>query len=315
MLTILLVSAPVYLIIALGWAAVRGGLFEQRDMRVLGRFVVNFSLPALLFRALSGRPLAEVIHGRWLAVYAGASLLLLLGGLWWLRRFRGQTLQQAAVQALGMASSNSGYVGYPIASQLLGPPAAIGLALAMLVENLLVIPLALALAERGERGTRSFRGFAVVLRGMLRNPMILGIVAGIAVAAAGWTPPAVVSRTVDIVAAASTPTALFVIGGTLVGLGLGGLRTQIGAIAGAKLLLHPALVLAGLWLVPDIEPPLRSAAVLYAAAPMLSIYPVLAQRFGLDRLCAAALLAATVASFVTISGWLWLLHALPGGTG
>ena len=84
----------------------------------------------------------------------------------------------------------------------------------------------------------------------------------------------------------------FVIGGTLVGLQPAGMRGDLATIAGTKLLLHPAAVLVGLLLVPGIDAPLRSAALVYAAAPMLSIFPVLAQRFGLDKLCAAALLVA-----------------------
>lgn len=312
MLQILLISAPVYLIIALGYGAVRHGLFEQRDTRVLGRFVVHFGVPALLFRAMSSRPLAEVIDARWLLVYAVASLLVLLGSVLALRRLRGQPMTQAAIQAMGMASSNSGYVGYPIAAQLLGPPAAVGLALAMLVENLLVMPLALALAERGQRGTRSFNGFWFVLRGMPRNPMILGILAGLLVGLLQLPLPEVLARTVQIMAASATPLALFVIGGTLVGLKPDGMRGDLATIAIGKLVLHPAAVLAGLLLVPGIDPPLRSAAVVFASAPMLSIYPVLSQRYGLDKLAAAALLVATVASFLTISGWLWVLHTLPG---
>jgi len=80
-------------------------------------------------------------------------------------------------------------------------------------------------------------------------------------------------------------------------------------VVAGKLVLHPLCVLALVWLMPPQEPALRAAAVLFAAMPMMSIYPVLAQRHGHDRFCAAALLAATVVSFVTISV---LIAALPG---
>jgi hypothetical protein len=39
---------------------------------------------------------------------------------------------------------------------------------------------------------------------------------------------------------------------------------------------------------------------------MLSIYPILAQKYGFEEMCAAALLLATVLSFLTISVALWL---------
>jgi predicted permease len=53
----------------------------------------------------------------------------------------------SAISAMGMSCGNSGYIGYPLALLVLGPIAGVALALNMLVENLLMIPLTLALAE------------------------------------------------------------------------------------------------------------------------------------------------------------------------
>jgi len=49
--------------------------------------------------------------------------------------------------------------------------------------------------------------------------------------------------------------------------------------------------------VPPNDPTLRPAAVVFAATPMLSIYPILAQKYGFEEMCAAALLLATVLLF------------------
>jgi malonate transporter and related proteins len=68
-------------------------------------------------------------------------------------------------------------------------------------------------------------------------------------------------------------------------------------------------VLAMLTLLPPIDPVLRTAAIVYACMPMLSIYPVLAQKYQHEGFCAAALLATTVLSFFSISAVLWLMHA------
>jgi hypothetical protein len=102
-----------------------------------------------------------------------------------------------------------------------------------------------------------------------------------------------------------------VIGGSLVGLKLDGLRGELALVAGGKLLLHPLAVLACLLavgaLMGPVPAPLLGAAVLFAAMPMLSIYPVLAQRHGHERFSAAALLAVTLLSFVTISTMIALM--------
>jgi hypothetical protein len=59
------------------------------------------------------------------------------------------------------------------------------------------------------------------------------------------------------------------------------------------------------------DPQLRLAAVLFAAMPMLGIYPLLAQKHGFEAISAAALLFTTVASFFTLSGLLWAMKHLP----
>jgi predicted permease len=188
----------------------------------------------------------------------------------------------------------------------------VALALCSLVENLLVMPLGLALADAGRGGARqSLRGLVWnTLRTVSRNPMMLAIAAGLLVSALGWQLPLALDKTVSMLASASSPIALFVIGGSLVGLQLQGIRSDLALIVLGKLLLHPVCVLALLLLFPPADPLLRTAALLFAAAPMMSIYPMLAQRQGQERLCSAALLAATVASFFSLGA---LIAFLPAG--
>ena len=53
----------------------------------------------------------------------------------------------------------------------------------------------------------------------------------------------------------------------------------------------------------------RVPALISAAVPMLGIFPLLGMRFGQEKLCAAALLGGTVASFFTLSALVALLKA------
>lgn len=308
--SVLTVTAPIYLLIAAGFAAVRWGWMAPGDMRVLGRFVTQFCVPALLFNALSHNNIDDVLDARYLAAYAGGSLLAFVAVMQVARRLRDRPAAMAALQGLGAAASNSGFVGYPIVQQLIGPSAGVALALGVLVENLIVMPLALALARPADGGKGRREVLADTAIGLVRNPMILAILAGLAASASGLQLPSVLDRTVALAAAAAPPTALFVIGGTLVGLRLEGIRGDLALVVAGKLVLHPLCVLALVWLMPPQEPALRAAAVLFAAMPMMSIYPVLAQRYGHERFCAAALLMATVVSFLSISV---LIAALPAG--
>ncbi len=217
MLNILSVTGPIYIVIFLGWATTRTGLFTRADMRVLGKFVINLALPALLFSALALHRLGPTLSGGYLLAYALGSLTVLGAGLLWARRFAGMSATTGTIYAMGMTCSNSGFVGYPILLLTLPSVAGISLALNMIVENaLMMIPLLLVLAERGrsEPG-RWHRVAAQALARLAGNPLIIALVAGLAVSASGLEPVEPLARTVKLLAMSSGAISLFVIGGTL----------------------------------------------------------------------------------------------------
>ena len=312
MLAILSVTAPIFVLMAIGYLAVRSGLLSKTDNQALGRFVLYFCIPALLFRAFAQRRLGEVFDASYLVAYGAGSMAAFVTVLLLARLWRGNVKAMSGMQAMGACSSNSAFIGYPIAVQVFGPVAGVALALCTLIENLITIPWGLAYAEGGSGNTQRWQqALLQSLRGLARNPMIYGISAGIVFSALSIPLPSFASSTLGLLATASSPVALFVIGGSLVGLQLDGQRTDIAIVVAGKLLLHPLAVAGTLLLLPATDPLLAKAAVLYAAVPMLSIYAVLAQRHGQQGFCAATLLATTVASFATITAWLWWLDAAP----
>lgn len=306
MLDILLITAPIYLIMGLGFGAVRWGLFEKSDMRLIGRLLVLIILPVMVFRTISRYDIGDILQLDYLAVYALASLLAWALAHQWARRLRGQDVSKASFVAMGFSCSNSVFVGYPILAQLIGPMADVALALCLLVENLLVIPLTLVMADR-RAGADWRQTLRQVSTSAARNPILVAIVLAVLCATLGWHLPPVLERTAGLIAAAAAPLALFMIGGILVGQRLQGLRTEMAVITLGKLLLHPALVLAVMWLLPVASGPLALAAVAFAAMPIASIYPALAQRHHLDGFCATAMVGSTVVSFFTLNAWLWLM--------
>ena len=310
MLDVLSVTGPIYIVIALGYAAVRRGLFSRDDLRALGRFVASFALPSLLFLALARQRVGAVVDPVYLAAYATAGASIVLVAFAWERYARRREAPHSAVVAMGMGFPNLAFVGYPIIVPLLGDAGAVGVALSLVVDNLLILPLALVLAGSGDGdGERWPRVLARALAGVARNPIVIAIAVGFAVSLTGLALPGPVARTIDLFAAASTAVALFVVGGSLAGLEVRGMARDVAAIAAGKLLVHPALVAGVLAILPPIDPALRVACIACACMPMVSIYPILAQKWRLEGLAAAALLATTLASFVTINAFLALVAA------
>ncbi|NMG44437.1 AEC family transporter [Aromatoleum toluvorans] len=309
MLDVFRITGPAFLVIAIGFLAVRSGLFDKSETRILGKFAINIALPAMLLKALTERPFAEIMNVGYLTAYTLGSLAAFATGLAFARLVQKKVLPASVVHGMGMSLSNSGFIGYPIVLQVVGPAAGIALALCFLVENLLIVPLALALAESsGGNGGKIHQVVLGTFARLARNPLIIAIVAGFSLALLGIGLPVPVARSIDMLSLAAAGVALFVIGGTLVGIKVRGMRRDIAQIVAGKLVFHPLFVFIALALVPPLDPTLRVAAIAFACMPMASIFPIIAQRFGQEELPAAALMAATISAFFSVSAVIWMLQ-------
>jgi malonate transporter len=305
-LGVLALTGPIFLVIAAGYVATRARLFERAEMRVFGKYVINIALPALLFNALSQRSVAEVLEPVFVAAYAIGGVASMLIGIVWARRFAHKSVSAGAIVGMGMSCPNSGFIGFPLVAQLFGAATAgVCLALAMVVENFILLPLALAIADSEADDVQS--AITQSLKALARNPMIYGIAIGFLFSLAGWHLPEPLAKAVNLFAASTGAISLFVIGGSLVNIHAHGMRRDVTAIAIGKLLVHPLLVLLLVMLLPPMRRELQVAVVLMAAVPMLGIYPILAQKHGHDAMAAGAQLGTTVAAFFTLSALLWAI--------
>lgn len=315
LLDILAITGPIYLVVLAGYLATRMGLFARADMQVFGKFVLNLALPALIFNALAQRRIGEILHPAYLLSYLIGSLLMLALAYTAGRRLGGLNRTRATFLAMGVSCSNSSFIGFPILMLTVAPVAGVALGLNVIVENLVMLPILLALAESardGGGGTWRQAAWQSVRR-LSRNPLVLAVMAGLVVSLAEVKLPQPVVRTVNLFAQASGSVSLFAIGGTLFGLSLTSGWQRVIPLVAAKLIGHPLAVLLVASLLPllgvaPMAPDLRAAALLMAAMPMLSIYPILAQAYGEADRSAAALLICMVTSFFTLSAWMWIVH-------
>lgn len=317
MLAILSITTPIFLLIALGYLAVRVGIIPKSAIGGMAAFAVNLALPALLFKALSARPVLDLINPYYLIAFGVGSLLVLAVGLVVALRMRAAPLDQAAFQALGGSLSNSAFVGLGIVSPIFGTLAVTGVALSMLVDLILLIPVTVALAEwAGQKEGSAREAFLNALYRTFTNPLVLAIFTGMFASWLQWLPPKPVMTAVNMLAGTAAPLSLFVIGGMLVGISVRGQRVDLGQMVLFKLALHPVVVALIVWWLPPFDPILQACVIVLASMPMAGVLPMIAQRYGQEQLSAAALVTATALSFFSINLVLWLLGEqgmLPAG--
>ncbi|SLN10661.1 putative transporter YfdV [Falsiruegeria litorea R37] len=303
---ILAITFPIYAAIAIGYVVVKLGWFGQSDMRTLGKYVMDIALPALLFNAMASRDFAEVFHPGYMLVFALGGLATILISYLWFTATRTEASRRA-VAVMGTTCPNSGFIGYPVMLLTFPDLAGVILALNMLVENILLIPICLILmdlARGGEQVSISKRVIGI-LWGVLKRPMVIGLLLGLAVSVVRVPIPGPVTQLFQMLAASASALSLVVIGGSLAGLSLRGNHWKAAQVALGKLILHPGLVALAAVAVTamglSLSTELTAAVILSAAMPMFGIYSVLAQESGHEGMASIAMLIATAFGFVTLS--------------
>lgn len=314
MLSILTITFPIYAAVALGYVTVRKGVFKPEHMPVFGGYVMNIALPALLFNAVASRDVNEVFNLTYMAVFLiGGLLTIALAWVWFTAV--GQSPSRRAVGIMGTTCPNSGFIGYPV--MLLTFPSLAGqvLALNMLIENFILIPICLAMMEasKGGQDANILGKVSRILLGVIRRPMVIGLIAGLLVSLSGISLPEPATRFFAMLAASASALALFVIGGSLVGTPFRGNRSVAIQIVLGKLFLHPAMVALAVVLVSmaglaPLSEELRIAVIISAAIPMFSIYALFAQELNHEGMASIAQIIATSAGFITLN--LLLLYLL-----
>lgn len=313
MLEIIGITFPVFGLIALGYAVVWKGLFSQDDLKVFGKYVLNIALPALLFSALARNPISEVFQPEYIAIYGIASLGSMgLSYLWFTLRPTGPA--RRAIAVMGAGCPNSGYLGLPILMLAFPNVAASAISMNLIVENLVMVPLSLLLLDlsRPRDGQSMAKLLGGIFLGILKRPMIIGMILGMLTSIFGGHLPVPFERLTTLLAGSTAPIALMVIGGSLVGLPLQGNLSMALQIVVTKLILHPALAALTImaWAalgLSGMDPTLAAALIVSASMPMLGIYAILAQDYGHAGMASMAMLGSVVFGFFTSSALLFLL--------
>ncbi len=301
------VTAPIFLLMVLGYFAVRLKYFPEEGVKGLSAFVARVAVPVLIFKALAERDLTQTFDVSYLIAYGFGSLVPFMLVFVYARRIRQQDTSSAAFYGMGGSFSNTVMVGYPVATSLFGDVALIPIALTFLVENLIMMPMTIALADSNHNNKQDslFNRYLSTFYTISKNPIVIAMVLGVLASMFSLPIPQVGNHIMELLAATVSGVALFSIGGMLVGLRTQGLLPDIAAVTLTKLVLHPLSMLGAFSIVGAVTADYAAIAVLLACSPMFSIYAVIGEQYGKGQFCAAAMLPTTVLSFASISVVIW----------
>jgi len=245
---------------------------------------------------LSQRPLgiAAYLSGALLSAGCAAVAARLL--------FGHRDLATATLHGFSASFSNTAYLGIPLFLAAFGPTHTMPAVVATLASNLVLIALAVTLIEGSQ--TARYGGLRIardVAAALLRNPVLVSLLAGLAASAVRLTLPAPVERFMDLLAGAAGPSALFALGLSLHGYPLRAQAAETGWLVALKLGMQPALTW---WLahrVFSLPPFWADSAVLLAALPAGALVFVIARRYGVCVQRASAVVVVVVVVSTVLS--------------
>lgn len=285
---------PLFAVIVLGYVLARAEFPGAGFWPSAERFNYFLLFPALLFSSLADAPVRDPAILR-LGGAAVATILIATAVLVLVRRVRPVPAARFGPAIQGLVRFNT-YLGLAVVTSVSGlaaqERAAVYLAVAVPLVNVLSI-----MALSGSGGPGRWR---MMVRSVLRNPLILACAAGIVVALTGTGLPYGIGDFLSLLAQGSLPLGLLCVGAALQPAALRGDVTALAAIGGTRLAVMPVLA-AGVAMAFGLTGADALVLIVFSAVPTAPTAYVLTRQLGGDATLMAGLVTGqTLAAVITI---------------
>ena len=289
---------PIFLLMAVGYAARCFHLLDRADVEKINRIVFRAFMPVMVFYNLYSSDLSSAMRGSLLgyaAIGVLAEYLLSLGyALLFVKEHsrRGVVIQ-------GLYRSNFVSIGLPIAESLVGGdlgPVAMLLAVVIPIFNILAV-ITLAVFNGKKPGLKE------VMLDILKNPLIIGSVAGIAALLAGLRLPAPLEKVVSQMSGATSPVLLFLLGAFFQFKGMRSHMWELAAVCAGRLVVFPALFLGLAVAIGFHGVELVSLTGVFASSTAIASFTMAQQMDGDAELAGDIVVWTSALCSFTLFGW------------
>lgn len=301
---------PIFLVMVIGYILKQIGMLNDNFVTVANRFNFKVTLPFMLFRDISGVDIWAVFDIRYVlfcALVSTACFWIIWGGV---KLFlKDQSMRGAFVQASFRSSAavmGLAFIQNMYGSSAMGPLMIVS---AVPLYNIFsVIVLTFEGARSGEVDPKQKIKAACI--NIAKNPIILGILAGLIVGLLGIDFPVIVDKTVNSVAQMATPLALITIGAGFEGRkALAKIRPTIAASM-IKLVIQPLIFLpVAAWM--GFRGEQMIAILIMLASPTTPSCYIMAKNMDNDGvLTASVIVMTTLLAAFTLTAWIFILKTV-----
>lgn len=301
-------TLPIFLTMLLGWFFKKIGLMDDAFVSKMNKFVFQAALPALVFQDLATVDFFEAWDGRFVAFCFAATLISIAAVTALSYLLKDKSLQGEFIQT--SYRSSSAILGIAFIQNIYGNAGMGPLMIVASVPLYNVMAVTVLTVMKPKRGTVDAALIGKTLKGIATNPIILGIVAGVAWSLLKLPMPVILEKTVKNVAVLATPLGLMAMGATLeLKRAFAKLKPAVAATC-IKLLLLVAIFLPIAIHMGFTREKLVAILVMLGSATTVSSY-IMARNMGHEgTLTSSVVMLTTFFSAFTLTAWLYLLKTL-----
>lgn len=304
---------PIFVLIFIGWLAVRMLYLKAEVGDSLSDFVFKIAVPVLLFRTIAEADFSQAQPWLlWVAYFSGVAVTWACGHMIAVLVF-GRDPRVAVLAGVSSSFANTVFIGLPLVSRVVGEEGMVALSLLLSVHLPVMMIAGTVTMERAQRRidgrpARSlFSLLGDVARNLSRNPLVIGLLFGALFHLAGLKPEGPFKVIVDQLAAVAAPAALVSIGMALVKYGISGNVALASVTSALKLVVLPACVY-GAALLLGLPHDWTLALVLTASVPTGVNAWLIASHFNAGHgLASSTITLTTLLGVLTVSGWAYIL--------
>lgn len=299
-------TIPLFIIIALGFFLRKIKMFNENFLSVADKFVFKVALPLMLFEDISSMDLRQEFDIKFI-LYCMIVTTAMFMIPWVLSIIFMKDKSKVGAFAQGCSRGSAAVLGIALVENIYGnagqAPMMI-LAAVPLYNIYSVIILTFGSAENKEKGRKLV---LKLLKGIITNPIILGIFCGFPFALFQWELPVIMNKAVSSVAATATPVALLSIGGAF-NFKDAAVKLKPAVIASfVKLIALPAVFLPVAVSFGIKDDQLVAVLIMLASSATPSGY-IMAKNMHNDYVLSSNIIVlTTLCSCVTLTFWVWLL--------
>ena len=302
------VTLPIFIIIVVGGFLQRIGLLNEGFTSVADKFVFKVALPVQLFRDIAGMDIRSDFSGKFV-LFCMAATTCMFAATWLLGQLFLKDKSMVGAFAQAAARGSAAILGIAFVENIYGSS---GMTPMMIVAAVPLFNIYSVIILTVTSAQGKFDGALVkkLLKGVITNPIILGIAAGMVWSLAGLPMPVILSKSVNYIASTATPLALLVLGATFKGREA---LQKIGptlAAAFLKLVAIPAAIFPVAIHMGFRGSELVAIMIMLASPTTVTCYIMAKNMGGDDTLSASVVMTATLLSSVTLTLWVFVMRTM-----